>query len=107
GNLSGSGGDDPDAYFYEHYACGSGRHFTKYWQSQLEKMYEQQSVEPDQQKRKKIVWEIDRRLPEDAARPILYRYDLGTCRYSRVKNVTTMVNSIFNSWRLDDAWLHQ
>ena len=24
-NLSGSGVDDPDAYFYEHYACGSER----------------------------------------------------------------------------------
>ena len=107
GNLTGSGVDDPDAYFYEHYACGSERNYTNYCNPELEKMYEQQSVEPDQQKRKKIVWEIDRRLTEDAARPILYRYDLGTCRYSRVKNVTTMVNSIFNSWRLDDAWLDQ
>ena len=24
-NLSGSGVDDPDAYYYEHYACGSER----------------------------------------------------------------------------------
>jgi peptide/nickel transport system substrate-binding protein len=107
GNLTGSGVDDPDAYFYEHYACGSERNYTNYCNPELEKMYEQQSVEPDQQKRKKIVWEIDRRLTEDAARPILYRYDLGTCHYPRVKNVTTMVNSIFNSWRLEDAWLEQ
>ena len=38
-------------------------------------MYEQQSMEPDQEKRKKLVWEIDKRLTEDAARPIIYRYD--------------------------------
>jgi peptide/nickel transport system substrate-binding protein len=107
GNLTGSGVDDPDAYFYEHYACGSERNYTNYCNPELEKMYEQQSIEPDQQKRKKLVWEIDRRLTEDAARPIVYRYDLGTCRYPRVKNVTTMVNSIFNSWRLEDAWLDQ
>jgi len=107
GNLTGSGVDDPDAYFYEHYACGSERNYTNYCNPELEKMYEQQSVEPDQEKRKQIVWEIDRRLTEDAARPILYRYDLGTCRYPRVKNTTTMVNSIFNSWRLEDAWLDQ
>ena len=44
-------------------------------------MYEQQSMEPDQEKRKKIVWEIDKVLTEDAARPIIFRYDLGTCRY--------------------------
>src|SRR5207248_5758627 len=69
-NLSGSGVDDPDAYFYEHYACGSERNYTNYCNPELEKMYDQQSMEPDQEKRKKLVWEIDRILTEDAARPI-------------------------------------
>ncbi len=77
GNLTGSGVDDPDAYFYEHYACGSERNYTNYCNPELEKLYEQQSEEPDQDKRKKLVWEIDRRLQEDAARPIIYSYDLG------------------------------
>ncbi len=107
GNLTGSGVDDPDAYFYEHYACGSERNYTNYCNPELEKMYEQQSIEPDQEKRKKIVWEIDRKLTEDAARPMVYRYALATCRYPRVKNVTTMVNSIFNGWRFEDTWLDQ
>src|SRR5207248_1842324 len=102
GNLTGSGVDDPDAYFYEHYACGSERNYTNYCNPELEKMYEQQSIEPDQQKRKKLVWEIDKKLTEDAARPIVYRYALATCRYPKVKNVTTMVNSIFNGWRFED-----
>ena len=106
-NLSGSGVDDPDAYFYEHYACGSERNYTNYCNPELEKMYEQQSLEPDQEKRKKIVWEIDRILTEDAARPIAFRYNLGTCRYPRVKGVTTMVNSIFNGWRFENTWLDQ
>jgi peptide/nickel transport system substrate-binding protein len=104
-NLSGSGVDDPDAYFYEHYACGSERNYTNYCNPELEKMYEQQSVEPDQEKRKKLVWDIDRRLQEDAARPIIYQYRLGTCHYPRVHGITVMVNSIFNGWRFDDAWL--
>jgi peptide/nickel transport system substrate-binding protein len=106
-NLSGSGVDDPDAYFYEHYACGSERNYTNYCNPGLEKMYEQQSVQPDQEKRKKLVWEIDRQLQEDAARPIIYQYRLGTCRYPRVHGVTVMVNSIFNGWRFEDAWLDQ
>jgi len=29
--------------------------------------------------RKKLVWEIDRQLQEDTARPIIYQYRLGTC----------------------------
>ena len=105
GNLTGSGVDDPDAYFYEHYACGSERNYTNYCNPELEKMYEQQSREPDQEKRKKLVWEIDKILTEDAARPIVYRYNLGTCWYKRVHGVTMMVNSIFNGWRFEDAWL--
>ena len=106
-NLSGSGVDDPDAYLYEHYACGSERNYTNYCNPELEKMYEQQSVEPDQEKRKKLVWDIDRQLQEDAARPIIYQYRLGTCRYPRVHGITVMVNSIFNGWRFEDAWLDQ
>ena len=35
----------------------------------------------------------------------MFRYDLGTCRYPYVKNVTTNVNSIFNSWRFEDTWM--
>jgi peptide/nickel transport system substrate-binding protein len=104
-NLSGSGVDDPDAYFYEHYACGSERNYTNYCNPELEKMYDQQSVEPHQEKRKKLVWDIDRQLQEDAARPIIYQYRLGTCHYPRVHGITMMVNSIFNGWRFDDAWL--
>ena len=104
-NLSGSGVDDPDAYFYEHYACGSERNYTNYCNPELEKMYERQSIEADQEKRKKLVWEIDRRLQEDAARPMVYHYRLGTCWYPRVHGITVMVNSIFNGWRFEEAWL--
>ena len=106
-NLSGSGVDDPDAYFFEHYACDSERNYTNYCNSELERMYEQQSIEPDQNKRKPLVWEIDRRLQEDAARPMIFNYRLGTCRSRAVHGITIMVNSLFNGWRFEDAWLGQ
>ena len=59
GNLTGSGVDDPDAYFFEHYACGSERNYTNYCNPELEKMYLQQSEEADTEMRKKLVWEFD------------------------------------------------
>jgi len=65
-------------------------------------MYEKQSMEPDQEKRKKLVWEIDRRLQEDAARPMIFNYRLGTCRSAAVHGITIMVNSLFNGWRFED-----
>ena len=68
-NLTGVGVDDPDAQFYENYACGSQRNYTGYCNPELQKMFEQQSRETNQEKRKQLVWEIDRRLQEDQARP--------------------------------------
>ncbi len=70
-------------------------------------MYEQQSIEPDQEKRKKLVWEIDRRLTEDGARPIIFNYRLGTCHYPQVHGITVMTNSLFNGWRFENARLGQ
>ncbi len=104
-NLTGSGVDDPDAYFFENYACGSERNYTGYCNQELEKMFVQQSEERDQDKRKKLVWEIDRQLQEDAARPMIFNYRLATCHYPRVHGITIMINSLFNGWRFEDAWL--
>jgi peptide/nickel transport system substrate-binding protein len=59
----------------------------------------------DQEKRKKLVWEIDRKLQEDGARPIIFHNIAATCMQPQVKNLTMMVNSIYNGWRFEDVWL--
>jgi len=51
------------------------------------------------------VWEIERKLVEDDARPILFYYDVATCRQPYLKNLTLMANSIYNGWRFEDVWL--
>jgi peptide/nickel transport system substrate-binding protein len=61
-NGTGSGVDDPDQQFFENYACGSDRNYSGYCNPELDKQFDRQSVEADQGKRKKLVWEIDRRL---------------------------------------------
>jgi peptide/nickel transport system substrate-binding protein len=78
-NLTASGVDDPDQQFYENYACGSERNYTGYCNAELQKLFEAQSIEADQQKRKSLVWEIDKKLQEDVARPIIYHRRGGTC----------------------------
>jgi peptide/nickel transport system substrate-binding protein len=104
-NLTASAVDDPDQQFYEHYACGADRNITGYCNPQLETLFERQSTEADQEKRKKLVWEIDKRLQEDGARPIIFHYRAATCRQPRVKGLTIMVNSVYNGWRFEDVWL--
>ncbi len=104
-NLTGVGVDDPDAQFFENYACGSDRNYTGYCNRELETLFEQQSMERDQEKRRRLVWDIDKKLQEDEARPILFHNQFATCRQRQVKGITLMVNSLFNGWRMEDAWL--
>jgi peptide/nickel transport system substrate-binding protein len=104
-NLTGNGIDDPDQAFYENFACGSERNYTHYCNKELEKLFDQQSAEKDVAKRKKMVWEIDKKLQEDVARPILYHARTGTCWKPYVKNMTIMNNSAYNGYRYEDIWL--
>ena len=104
-NLTGIGVDDPDANFYENYSCGSQRNYTGYCNQEMEKLFTKQSMMEDQEARKRLVWEIDKRLQEDAARPIIYHTVAATCWQPYVKNFTTMVNSLYNGWRMEDVWL--
>jgi peptide/nickel transport system substrate-binding protein len=99
--------DDPDQQLYESYACDSDRNFTGYCNRQLEEQFRRQSAETDQEKRKRLVWDIDERLQEEGARPVIFHTRGATCWHPQVKGLTTMVNSMYNGWRLEDVWLEK
>ncbi len=104
-NLTGNGIDDPDQSFYENYGCGSERNYTHYCNKDLQKLFDEQSQETDIAKRKKLVWEIDKKIQEDVARPVLFHARTGTCWKPYVKNMTVMTNSVYNGYRYEDVWL--
>src|SRR6516225_8523216 len=104
-NLTGNAVDDPDQSFYENYSCGSERNYTNYCNKDIEKLFDEQSVETDFGKRKKLVWEIDKKLQEDVARPIILYARTGTCWQPYVNGITIMVNSSYNGYRYEDVWL--
>jgi peptide/nickel transport system substrate-binding protein len=104
-NLTGNAVDDPDQSFYENYSCHSERNYTNYCNPAIEKLFDQESQETDFDKRKKLVWEIDKKLQDDVARPIIYHGRTGTCWQPYVKGVTVMVNSSYNGYRYEDVWL--
>src|SRR5438105_2614611 len=64
--------DDPDQPLYESYACESDRNFTGYCNRELETAFRRQSAEPDREKRQQLVWDIDSRLQEEGARPVIF-----------------------------------
>jgi len=105
--VSTGGLDDPDQKFYENYICGADRNLTGYCDAETDRLIDRQSMEADPEKRRKLVWEIERRLAADASRPVLLYSRFATCMQPRLKGLTTMTNSRFNGWRMEDVWLDQ
>ncbi len=103
-NLTGLGVDDPDANFYENYACGSSRNYGDYCNEEVMRLIDQQSQEIDAPKRLTLVWQIQKKLEEDAARPVMgWRVD-RFAHYPSVKNL--ILNQVtYNCCRHQETWL--
>jgi peptide/nickel transport system substrate-binding protein len=103
-NLTAGGFDDPDAYLFENYKCGSARNYTDYCSEEMERLIDQQSQELDRAKRLKLVWEIQKKLEADVARPMLgWRNEYFT-RWPHVKNLVPH-NSLYTYSRMQEVWL--
>jgi peptide/nickel transport system substrate-binding protein len=103
-NLTGLGVDDPDANFYENFSCGSPRNYGDYCSEEVGRLIDQQSQEIDVQKRLALVWQIQKKLEEDAARPTMgWRTD-RFAHHPHVKNL--IPNQVtYNCCRLQEVWL--
>src|SRR4029077_16758511 len=64
-NLTGVSVDDPDGNIVENYSCHSQRNYTQNSNAEADKLLAAQSRELDREKRKKIVWDIERMLVDD------------------------------------------
>jgi peptide/nickel transport system substrate-binding protein len=104
-NLTGAAVDDPDSMLKENYACGSENNFAKYCDAQVEELLDRQSHEADAGKRKALVWEIERRLAEDAANPIIHHNVGYGCWHPHLKGYVQRENDIYSNWRSEDVWL--
>jgi len=104
-NVTESEVDDPDVLYYENYACGAARNYTGYCNAEVDKLIDQQSIETDVGTRKQLVWQIERKLIEDDARPIIFFPRGAQCWQPQLKGLTIMANSIYNGSRFEDLWL--
>jgi peptide/nickel transport system substrate-binding protein len=104
-NLTGGGVDDPDTAFYENFHSASDRNYTAYKNPEIDALIDKQSGELDRDKRKKIVWEIEKKLAEDGARPVINHNVANTCWAPQMKGLVLQHNGIYNGWRFEDIWL--
>jgi peptide/nickel transport system substrate-binding protein len=102
-NLTGVGPDDPDANYFENYGCTSPRNYSQYCSEEVSKMIEAQSQELNLNKRLTMVAAVQKKLEDDAARPLLaWRLDYFTHR-PFVKNLIPH-QSIYNFGRMQEVW---
>ena len=62
-------------------------------------------MELDIERRRQMVWQIERKLAEDSVRPVLFHMRQAMCMRPQLKGLTVMVNSIYNGSRFEDVWL--
>ena len=103
-NLTAGGVDEPDILFYENYKCGSPRNYTDYCNEEVDRLIDQQSQELNVEKRRKLVWDIQRKLEADVARPILTWRNEYFVQWPYVKNLVPH-HSLYNYGRLQEVWL--
>jgi len=97
-------GPDPDPILDALYGCGSELN-QGYCDPEVDKLIEQQSRQGDPERRKLLLWAIQRKLAEDGARPTIFYSRTGTCWQPWVKGLTIMVDSLHNNNRYEDLWL--
>jgi len=106
-NITETAVDDPDPALYENYVCGAQRNYTGYCNPEIDNLIDRQSAESEIDRRKRLVWDIERRLAGEDARPILFYTRAANCVRPEVRGLTTMANSIYNQSRFDELWLGQ
>ncbi len=104
-NLTGAAVDDPDSMLKENYACDSENNFTKYCNREVEALLEAQSQTEDVEKRKQLIWAIERKLAEDVVNPVISHNVANTCWHPHLKGHVQHENSIYNNWRFEAVWL--
>jgi peptide/nickel transport system substrate-binding protein len=97
--------DDPDVAFYEGYTCNSRSNPDGYCNKEMEALFEKQSAMIDQNERKKLVKEIDKKLQLDVVRPTITFAALPNCRRPYVKGYVPSLNNQYSNLRMEDVWL--
>jgi ABC-type transport system substrate-binding protein len=72
-----------------------------YCNPEVDELIERQSREVDQERRKRLVWDIERKLAEDGAYPAIYYNRRATRRQPYVKGLTITVTSstMVGAWK--------
>ena len=98
---------DPDQKFYANYVAVPKAKAHRLLRMETHRLIDAQSMEADAGKRRALVWEVERRLAEDASRPALLYSRFANCKQSRLKGLVTVSQQPLQRRRMEDVWLDQ
>ncbi len=103
-SIAGYGVDDPDSILSESFLCKSARNYQGSCNEEVDRLIAQQSQELDGKKRLALLVRIQKKIEEDAARPVLaWRFD-HFAHAPRVKNLVPH-HTPYSYGRMEDVWL--
>jgi peptide/nickel transport system substrate-binding protein len=95
---------DPDSVFGEFFICEAARNYSMLCLPEVDELFRQQSQLLDQQERKKLVQEMDRRILHSHGSLLLHWGNYLTAHWPQVRN-WVQHPSLYNNQRMQDVWL--
>jgi peptide/nickel transport system substrate-binding protein len=97
--------DDPNDTFGQLFVTNGGRWYQRRSIPEVDALFEKQKFTADPEKRKELVWEMDKIVINDSAYLILLWFDLHHVRWNFVKGWTPTPNIRSTNARMDYVWL--
>lgn len=98
--------DDPDQVFSEHYLCNGTENFSQLCDEEVERLFLEQQRTLDQQRRRELVWQMQRRLWQLNGKVVVHWSVRRTPVWREVQGFT-MGASNYQGMRLDTVWKKQ
>ncbi len=97
--------DDPIDTFGQLYITEGGRWYQRRSIPELDELYNQQKAEQDFDKRRELVWEMDKIATNDAAYLILHWWQFNRVQWDFVKGHTSTASARTTNARMTYTWL--
>ncbi len=96
--------DDPDAHYTELYLCGAPRDYSGMCDQKVTDLFNKQSVELDMEKRKQLVWDLERYAVPLGIKIVLSWNDYRVATWNYVKGYVRGPGS-YNTTHWKQVWL--
>ncbi|MER3448918.1 MAG: hypothetical protein C4315_03790 [Chloroflexota bacterium] len=97
--------DDPDAVFGQSYLCNSPRNYSGVCDPEIDALFERQSQTTDPTERKRLVWELEKRVLTAGVKMIVARHPVEWALYWRTVRNFKLQSNRYLTEKHEETWL--